>query len=426
MLALATILLSLTGVPKRPNILFLVLDDVALHDVQEVSTPTLDAFRSMGVWFERAYAQPTCSPTRSSITFGRLSTLGHGITCSSSKLKAPKVSSFTLPKMLKALGFDTAMVGKYHLGTNALGHWSLTPHLQGYDSWLAGIPGNVTDCGGKSYWNWTRVRNGKVNQQTLHTTDIILSELTNWWTLTAEAPRFAFVGFQLAHSPFHVPPGHQGPIPTTPRGKYEAMIQRLDETLASVLAMVDLSDTYVFVLGDNGTPGTVLPAGYPVGHAKGTTFERGVRVPFLVLGPDVVPHTTDRLVHVVDLLATVGELTSASYPDDVQFDSVSFADELFARGGTGREHVFIDRRSVATGLRDRALIMRRYKLRNFKGEDSLFDLHEDPDEVAPLDLADPEHAERAGRMKAMLQALTPILPTTTPPGTTPGSGGGQV
>src|SRR5262249_41112018 len=135
----------------------------------------------------------------------------------------------------------------------------------------------------------------------------IRDELLEWWNRT-RGSRLAVWAMSLAHPPIHRPPSEELPpgypiFLTSVRARYESMLASADLHLGQVLTDVDLATTLVIVVGDNGTPPDAAP---DQRRAKGTTFERGIRVPLVVAGPGV-PHGTvsDKLVHIVDLLPTI-------------------------------------------------------------------------------------------------------------------------
>ena len=105
--------------------------------------------------------------------------------------------------------------------------------------------------------------------------------------------------------------------------------------------VVDLGSTYVFVLGDNGTPATAARVGVQdPRRMKATTYEDGVNVPLVVVGPGVAPSVTGALGHVVDLMATTAGLAHAALPGAT--DSVSLAPVLFDPQATVRAHLVCD------------------------------------------------------------------------------------
>jgi len=258
----------------------------------------------------------------------------------------------------------------------------------------------VSHCGGSNYEDWIRVDDGVVSVSNDYHTLAVREAWMNWWT-TTPGPRFAYVGFQAPHVPLHAPPTEllppDYPTPVSQRERYEAMVTALDTVIGQFLDVVDLSNTYLFVIGDNGTPPEGMRPDQIAGRVKGSTFEDGIRVPLLVAGPEVGGFESEALVHAVDVMATLVELAGGRLPRNVPSDSVSFVDCLFDLDARTRRFVFSDwdpppgdvQPPGGGPFRDRSLITPRYKLRRYRANETLYDLEADPLEEAPLDLDDP-------------------------------------
>lgn len=399
--ALGSLLGASSLTPQAPpNVLVLILDDVALSDVDRLELPTLDRLAEAGVSFRRAYSMPICGPTRYTLMFGRYQRAPLGRPCRDAVKEAPDTALFSLPKLMKNRGYATGAFGKWHVGSNRDGAWEATPGLHGFDVWRAISPSNVTRCGGNGYSKWTRVDDGQSRLSTEYHTLAVRDELLGWWRAT-EGPKFAYVAFQTPHKPVHVPPAEllpaDYPEPRTNREKFEAMLLSGDLVIGQILDAVDLTNTWVFVLGDNGTPTESVRADQNLGNVKQSTFEDGVRVPFLVHGPGLEHgFRTEALIHTVDLLATLAELTGAPLPAGTETDSLSFAACLRDPAARARSHVYVEYdmgdlmagggrpRAGNASHRRRAVITERWKLRRVGSIEELYDLKTDPGELAPL------------------------------------------
>jgi len=366
---------------ERPNVVLVIADDVGVIDAQSVNTPALDSLVSSGVTFTRAFANPVCSPTRRALMFGRWWGTGSGTVCGPPQPETPPEGAFSVAKLMKIGGYRTALFGKWHVGSNRLGAWEDSPRIHGFDTWRAGLPMNVRSCGGNDYRDWTRVDDGVNRNSTEYQTIAVRDAFLDWWTRTPGA-KFAVVAYQAAHGPFHRPPAELLP-PNYPgtlssRDRYEAMIVSLDHVLGEMLAVIDLADTYVIFIGDNGTPQTVAPD--PT-RAKGTTFERGIHVPLVVAHSGLTPAVSSALVHAVDLTATIAELGGIPIP--VEMDSRSFVRCLSKPTARTRSFVYCQ------DADDRCVRSQRYKLRVDAGVEEFYDLLVDPAESSPLDVTDP-------------------------------------
>ena len=307
------IALALAGSPGAQDVLIFVLDDVAAADLAlyggPVVLPALEALAQRGVTFERAYANPTCAPSRRSLFTGHWWLTGNGASCTdASEPSSPPASEWMLPEMLP--GHQSALVGKWHLGASPVGRrWECAALDQGFDRWLAGSAANVQSCGGQNYTSWMKVELCRERREVAYE-PLVVTEAALGFLAEPGGPKLTVVCTNLAHEPFHRPPEELLPVGYPPtvgsRARYEAMLVALDGLLARLLAAVDLDRTLVMVVGDNGTPPDVAPD--PL-RAKSTTFERGIRVPLVVAGgPVSVPgRRSQRLTHIVDLWATAIE-----------------------------------------------------------------------------------------------------------------------
>ncbi len=386
---------ALDPVVTRPNVVLVILDDVGAYDFEHIDTPNLHALASAGVDFRRAYAMPSCASARSSLFFGTYGRYS-GSTCEPPVPETPDVTRYSLPKCFELRGYATLFTGKWHLGTNGLGRpWEETPRLHGFDQVLAGMAQNLADpCdqpGTMSYDRWVRFDRGPSYVETGYNTTVLRDEFLSWWSHT-RGPRFAYVSFQAAHAPFHDPPPALVPHPpTTPgmsenRRRFEAMVMSLDTVLGQMLGLIDLRNTTLIVVGDNGTPGNARAPEQPGNRLKTTVFEGGVRVPLLIAGPGIRPGVSDSIVSVVDLLPTLAELIRAPVPAGL--DGRSLVPVLRNPTAVVHDHVFVAE-DEGTGpflRRHRAVVQARYKLKRDDGAETFYDLARDPQENVALDV----------------------------------------
>lgn len=395
LLALAQIMSAMAQAQQR-NVLLIIADDYGIDSSSLYNTtppaaglpptPNIAALATGGIKFQNAYACPVCSPTRAAIMTGR-----RGFRTGVGDVIAPgsangqlTAAETTLPEVFAAnpsLGYSLAMFGKWHLATGAT-----TPYTVGGWPYFAGtIPGALT-----SYTNYTKIINnaGSVTQTANYsvyaTTDVRQDAAT--WISQRTGPWFAWVAFNAGHTPFHVPPTnlHSYGSPTGNRNRYEASIEAMDTEIGNLLASVNRSTTMIIFIGDNGTPGQVIQSPYNSTRAKGSLYEGGTRVPFIINGPDVVSpgRTVTEFVHVVDLFATI--LDIAGIPSTAE-DSRSLKPLLQNQTDT-RDRSFNelfsadDPTSGGRTLRDS-----RYKLARLNnGTEEFYDLQTDPYEATNL------------------------------------------
>ena len=309
----------------KNNILLLIVDDWGIDNspidnpisgALLPNMPNLMALANNGVRFTRAYANPVCSPTRATLLTGRYPHQT-GIYQPAAGGVALADEEITLPEAFTAAGAPHALgtMGKWHLGGGndayqALGGWE---EFYGINS------GGVGD-----YFSWPKNTNGNVtNNFSTYTTVDQVNEAIGFIDRSElnGQPWLCWVGFNAPHTPFHnpaemdptlEPPGGYSVAPseTNTMANYIRMLETLDDQIGRLLAEVDPLKTHIILVGDNGSPGGVAQAPYGDGNQKGRLYEGGIHVPMVIQSPAVTsPGTTsDKLVHVVDLYATILEM----------------------------------------------------------------------------------------------------------------------
>ncbi len=309
----------------NPNILLMILDDWGLDASPLDNTtpgahladmPNLKRLAEEGLRFTRAYAQPTCSPTRASILTGRQPFQTNVGSPTDANLFSNGQDEITLPEIFSVMGAPHALisVGKWHLGGRNEGYGSRGgwPEFYGINS--GGVP---------DYFNWPKNSNGIIANTTTYTTTDQVSHAVAFIedNDAVGRPWFAWVAFNAPHTPFHEPPSElapEGGYSTRQAGEsnnqhlYRKALEALDTEMGRLLESINPNRTQIFLMGDNGTPRQVVQAPFGNGNAKGDLYNGGIHVPMIAKGPFVkVPQgsTTDTLVHCVDLFSTILELT---------------------------------------------------------------------------------------------------------------------
>ncbi len=333
------------------NVLVIVADDLGKDwlglyglSADPPSTPNLDALAASGVVFTNAWANPLCSPTRAAIQTGRYG-FRTGIGGLVDNSQALAQSEVTLPEMLDlgtAGAYSHAYFGKWHLGNAGVGG-ALSPNLAGWDH----FSGNAASAGslvpGEDYFHFTKVVDGASIVVDGYATSDLVDDALAWIAATevGGGPWLACTAFQAVHDPFHAPPPElhgvdlsaAGPPATDPVPYFRAMVEALDTEIGRLLSGIDLGETTVIFLADNGTDDRVVLAPFDPDHAKNSLYQGGVGVPFVVAGQAVAAAGTSAgLVHAADIFATVAELAGvdlgAVLPPGLVLDSVSFAPYL--------------------------------------------------------------------------------------------------
>ncbi len=390
----------------RPNIVFILADDLGINDLAcygriEHRTPNLDGLAASGLRFSSAYcASPICSPSRAAILTGKHPARLHLTTylpgrsdCAAQELLQPMIrqelplEEKTLAEYLKAAGYATACIGKWHLGGRGFG-----PREQGFHVYHRGravtVPSEVE--GGKGEYDLT-------------------AAAEEFITTHREEPFFLY----LAHHSPHIPYSAKANIVARNRHAFEpvyaAVIETLDDTVGRLLARIDelglATNTIVIFTSDNG--GLHVPEmghktithNTPFRAGKGFLYEGGTRVPLIVRWPGHAPagRVIWRPVTNTDWLPTLLEAAGVPVPDDL--DGVSILPLITGRKGALAARSFFwhfPHYSNQGGRPAGAVRAGEWKLIQSYEDNSieLFNLRRDPRERRNLAEREPERAKQ--------------------------------
>lgn len=338
---------ALEGADSKPNILFIVGDDmgyadVGFHGCADIPTPNLDALASGGVRCTNGYVSgPYCSPTRAALLTGRYQTrFGHEFNPSADPHGLP-VSETTLADRLKQAGYTTALVGKWHLGNQPRKH----PLARGFDEFFGFLGGS------HSYFETNGMLRGKTPVSEMeYTTDAFADEAISFIDRNQGRPWFLYLAFNAVHTPMHATEDRLkrfAHIADLQRRKYAAMMVAMDEAIGNVMQALKKTEqwekTFVAFISDNGGPmmkGVTVNGSNnaPLRGSKRTTLEGGVRVPFLVSWPGkITPGVFEKPVIQIDLHATALQVTQTSVSKPSNLDGVDLLPYLTGRD-TGEPH----------------------------------------------------------------------------------------
>jgi arylsulfatase A-like enzyme len=322
---------------SRPNIIVILADDMGYADAgfngcKDIPTPHLDSMAKDGIRFSAGYVTaPQCAPSRAGLLMG---VDQNRIGCENNNVTdiAGLSEGTTFADRMRAAGYRTGMVGKWHLGTKP-GQQPLDRGFDEYFGFLRGSSWYLPQAGQKSI--------GQILEgRTLvpvggYLTDAFGERAVRFITENQAKPFFLYVAFNAPHSPYEAPAEEIAKfahITDTKRRTYAAMISIMDRNIGHMLAALKAANleqnTLVVFLSDNGGPGDGYSNNTPLRGWKGETFEGGIRVPFVMQWPGTIKpgQTVDAPVSSLDLLPTA--LAAAGQPIPAPLDGQSLLPAL--------------------------------------------------------------------------------------------------
>ena len=331
---------------RPPNFVFLFADDLGYADLgcygsDKIATPNLDRMAAEGIRFNDFYTgEPVCTPTRAALMTGcypkRVGLHRHVLFPSSKTGLNP--SEITVARLLKDQGYATMCIGKWHLGH----HPEFLPTRHGFDAYY-GIPYSndmptPTPDGGKGV---VLLRDEKViehptDQATL--TERYTAEAVKFIKANKDRPFFLYLPHTMPHLPLHVSERFKG---KSKGGLYGDVVECIDWSCGEILAAIQQAgideQTLVIFTSDNGPHEHPAP---PLRGGKGSTWEGGMRVPFIARWPGKVPAgaACAEQASVMDILPTFAGLAGARAPTDRVIDGKDIWPLVSGRPGARSPH----------------------------------------------------------------------------------------
>lgn len=417
-----------------PNIVIIMADDLGWGDLgfrgSDIQTPHLDRLRTEGLSLERFYVQPICTPTRSALMTGRdpmkLGSIYAGFQPWQNGGVSPE--EHFMPQSFKAAGYQTAMVGKWHLGHTTE---PLTPNARGFDHFVGHLNTQI------DYYDYTVAggydlqENGvSIERSDRYATDMHADETVRYLTEVRkpDKPFFLYVPLLAPHSPMQAPKELESKYPLRlnrpfPKKTYAAMVDSMDQAVGRILATLEeqgvADNTIVMFFSDNGGLGAFGADNGPFRGGKLETFEGGVRVNALLRWPGVIAPgaRTDDVVSVMDIFPTLSRVANIA-PQNVKpldgedrWDAIAgpmlqprTSDLYFASNSPmfNRYHVSVmEERWKLVQIID-------HKSASTEVETFLFDIVADPSEANNLAKTHPEIVERLADKIRAWRAQHPI------------------
>ncbi len=407
---LGLFLLTSVCAAEKPNILIIISDDQGYADAgfqggKDVPTPNLDRLAASGVRCTSGYAShPFCSPTRAGLMTGRYQArFGHEnnpVYDPLDKTEGLPLTEKLLPQYLQPAGYTTGWIGKWHLGASP----AHSPWNRGFEQTYGFIGG------GHRFMDWTPnerqytlplTRNGVETQDVPpHLTAALGNEAADFVRRNSQKPWMLYIAFNAPHTP-HEPTAEREAqfkhIEDPVRRRCVAQVSLLDDAIGTITGALSASGqaqrTLIFFVGDNGGQSKIGANNTPLRDGKGSLFEGGVRVPYIVSWPEKLQggKTYDQPVITFDAFATALASAGVAMPTDKKYDSVDLIPYLTEEKKTS-PHTALHWRNARFGT---AIREGQWKLIQQQGKSAqLYDLSADIAEANDLSAKHPDVTTR--------------------------------
>jgi len=418
---LAALTLLASAPAAKPNFVVINIDDMGYGDIAPFGstinrTPHLDRMAKEGRKLLSFYAAPVCSPSRSALMTGcypkRVLSIPHVLFPGNAEGLSP--NEITVAEVLKAQGYATGIIGKWHLGDQP----EFLPTRQGFDSYYGlpysndmgpaadGVKSNygapLPQSKGKGQPPLPLLRNETVLQRVRAGDQIRLVEL---YTAEAEAflrahrdgPFFLYLPHNAVHFPIYPGKDFRG---KSSHGLYSDWVEEVDASVGRVLDTIRelglAENTMVLFTSDNGA--TPRGVNKPLRGFKNSTWEGGMREPTIAWWPGKIPAGTesDAVCGMMDVLPTLARLAGGAPPADRKIDGMDLWPVLAGEAGAKGHDVFY----YYKGFRLEAVRSGPWKLHLAKGE--LYNLADDIGEAKNVAA---EHADDVARLRGLADRM---------------------
>lgn len=324
-----------------PNIILIMPDDLGYGDYaclgnSVMKTPAVDSFKKQSLLLTQFHVSPTCAPCRSALMSGRHE-FKNGVTHTILERERMSLKTYTLPQMLKTVGYTSGIFGKWHLGDEE----AYRPENRGFDEvYIHGgggigqtYPGSCGDAPDNTNIDPALWHNGKWEKTKGYCTDLFFGQAVKWMDACRAAgkPFFAYIPLNAAHNPHVVPKEYYEqylgkPGVSEDTAKFFGMIENIDTNFGALLKKLDawkIADNtlVIYLATDNGGTAGVKIFNAGMRGGKGTVYQGGTRAPCFFRWPaGGIPAGTecDALSAHLDLYPTLAEITGATQTEEVK------------------------------------------------------------------------------------------------------------
>jgi arylsulfatase I/J len=399
-----------------PHIVYIVSDDQGWKDVgfhgSDIKTPNIDGLAAAGAELTQFYAQPMCSQTRAAMLTGRypLRTGFQTAVIPSGGLYGVPMDEYLLPQAMKAAGYETALVGKWHIGHAKTEFW---PRQRGFDYFYGAMVGEIDHFKHEAHGegDWYR-NNDRIEEEGYDTTLFGNEAVKRIEGHDPSKPLYLYLAFTAPHTPYQAPDEALAKYPDiadTSRRTYAAMISTMDDQIGRVLEALDKKgmreNTLIVFHSDNGgtrsakftgeskVTGELPPNNGPYRDGKGTLYEGGTRVVALANWPGrIKAGKVDGMIHVVDMYPTLVSLAGGTLAKTKPLDGLDVWATISEGKVSPRTEVVYNVQPWAAAARqgDWKLVWQAM----IPGKLELFNIADDPAEATNLTEANPAEVKK--------------------------------
>ena len=333
----------------KPNVIVILTDDqgsvdLGAYGAKDIFTPNMDRLAKEGVRFTQFYAgAPVCSPSRAALLTGKTNLRAGLPNNVPIPERAEETGQFGLPteeitiaEMLKDNGYNTSLIGKWHLGHRKQN----LPNAQGFDYFFGHQRGCIDNYSHFLFWDGPNKHDLYRNEEEVyypgkHFSDLMVDEIKGIIDQNKEEPFFIYWAFNAPHYPYQGTPKwieRYKDLPT-PRKEYAAFLSNTDEKIGNVLDYLDekgiAENTIVIFQSDHGhsLEERAFWGGGNAGPYRGSKFsmfEGGIRVPAIIRYPNVIPsnQVRDQVATEMDWFSTIAELTKSDVIEKIDGKSL--------------------------------------------------------------------------------------------------------
>lgn len=408
------------GMKEKPDIILIYVDDMGYGDPgcyggDWVKTPNIDKLAGTGIRFTKGYsASPVCGPARYGILTGAYPSR-FGVYWNKDAVRTIVPDEHPLlPQLLRTAGYTTGVVGKWNITNDVhanadevydMMYWS-AQYWPRPDNSYVGVDGGwgAADMGLEEAPSWGPIRDGDE-----YLTDRLTQHAVNFIRNHKDSPSFLYLAYNGPHSPLQAHRKFKDRVahlPTEPERLYAAMLLSVDEGVGRILETLEelglRESTFIAFTSDNGPaygkfrgykkewPPKLLGSAGPLRGRKGAMYEGGIRVPFILSWPAVLPEgvVDNRMVSALDLYPTFAAVAGAKIPDVATIDGVDLMPYLLDdKSAVIHDSIFITRKSNGKDgsvIIGGAFVKGDWKLTLQGNEPALYNLKEDIGESVNL------------------------------------------